>query len=201
MVDSYWRRIDDNINNLENAMQISSILLKLKEQDEKINNINATDISSKIDTNETDIASNLKRIETNETDITSNLQKINNIENIKEQVYYDKIYFKYFSNSGKRYIKIDDINIDFPFINNYICINSSFFSSLVHTYANFNNIYKFYNDKNEIFKEVKLNHKDSIDSNNQLLYNNFQIKSDDSQGIKLEVYLENTMDNNETVFF
>ena len=30
MVDSYWRKIDDNLNNLENAMQISAILLKLK---------------------------------------------------------------------------------------------------------------------------------------------------------------------------
>ena len=33
MVDSYWRQIDDMKNDLENSIQISAILLKLKEQD------------------------------------------------------------------------------------------------------------------------------------------------------------------------
>ena len=40
MVDSYFRRIDDDINNLENAIQISSILLKLKEYETKIKRCN-----------------------------------------------------------------------------------------------------------------------------------------------------------------
>ena len=58
MVDSYWRKIDDNINNLENSIQISGILLKLKEHDDKLNDV--TDISSKIDTNEVAIKQNQK---------------------------------------------------------------------------------------------------------------------------------------------
>ena len=36
MVDSYWRKIDDTINNLENSIQIAGILLKLKEHETKI---------------------------------------------------------------------------------------------------------------------------------------------------------------------
>ena len=207
MVDSYWRRLDDNLNNLENAIQISSILLKLKELDTKINDIsntNETNITSnlkKIDTNKTDIASNFKKIDTNKTDITSNKTKISNIENIKKQVYYDKIYLNFFKNNNKKYIKIIDINIDFSFTNNYIKINSSFNPSRNHTFANFNNIYKFYNDKNELFKEVKLNHNDFYDKTIQNILNNFEIKSDNSQNVKLEIYLENIMDNNEYVYF
>ena len=45
MVDQYWRKIEDVENNIENSMQISSILLKLKEYDEKLSDL------SKIDTN------------------------------------------------------------------------------------------------------------------------------------------------------
>ena len=70
MVDRYWRKIESVENNIENSMQISSILLKLKEHDGKLGDL------SKIDTNKTDIASNFKKIGTNKTDIASNLEKI-----------------------------------------------------------------------------------------------------------------------------
>ena len=36
MVDRYWRQIESVENDIENAMQISSILLKLKENDKKL---------------------------------------------------------------------------------------------------------------------------------------------------------------------
>ena len=52
MVDRYWRQVENIRDDIENAMQISSILLKLKEYDKKL-----TDIS-KIDTNKDDITSN-----------------------------------------------------------------------------------------------------------------------------------------------
>ena len=51
-------------------IQISSILLKLKEYDEKLCDL------SKIDTNKSDISSNLGIINTNKSDISSNLSKI-----------------------------------------------------------------------------------------------------------------------------
>ena len=49
MVDRYYRKIEDVENNIENAMQISSILLKLKGYDKKLEGL------SKIDTNENNI--------------------------------------------------------------------------------------------------------------------------------------------------
>ena len=55
MVDRYWRKVESVKDEIENSMQISSILLKLKEYDEKLNDL------SKIGTNKTDIASNLKK--------------------------------------------------------------------------------------------------------------------------------------------
>ena len=68
MVDRYYREIEDVENDIENAMRISSILLKLKGYDDDL---------EKIDTNENNISSNLSKIEDNETNITSNLEKIN----------------------------------------------------------------------------------------------------------------------------
>ena len=45
MVDRYWRKSEDVENDIENSMQISSILLKLSEYDEKLSDL------SKMDTN------------------------------------------------------------------------------------------------------------------------------------------------------
>ena len=84
MVDRYWRKIESVENDIENSMQISSILLKLKGYDEKLGDLskignNENNILSnlgKITTNEGDISSNLEEITTNEEDISSNLGKI-----------------------------------------------------------------------------------------------------------------------------
>ena len=103
MVDRYWRKIEFAENDIENSMQISSILLKLRSYDEKLGDLskidtNKNNISSdlgKIDTNKNDISSNLGKIDinknnissnleirnTNKSDISSNLGKINNNEN------------------------------------------------------------------------------------------------------------------------
>ena len=75
MVDRYWRKIEDVENDIENAMQISNILLKLKECDEKLGDL------GKIEDNENNILSNLEKIEDNENDISSNLGKITTNEN------------------------------------------------------------------------------------------------------------------------
>ena len=82
MVDLYYRKIEDVENDIENAMRISSILLKLKEYDDEIDT-NETNIStnlSKIENNETNISSNLEKIGDNENNISSNLEKINDIK-------------------------------------------------------------------------------------------------------------------------
>ena len=98
MVDRYYRKIEDVENDIENAMQISSIFLKLKEYDDKLGDLskistNESNISSnlgKIDTNESSISSNLERIDTNESNISFNLGKIitnkNDIDEINENL-------------------------------------------------------------------------------------------------------------------
>ena len=73
MVDRYYRKIESVENNIENAMQISSILLKLKGYDEKLEGL------SKIDTN--NISTNSAQTNNNENSISNNLEKINDIEN------------------------------------------------------------------------------------------------------------------------
>ena len=75
MVDQYWRKIESIENNIENSMQISNILLKLKVYDEKLSDL------SKIRNNENNISSNLSKIGNNENTISSNLTKIGNNEN------------------------------------------------------------------------------------------------------------------------
>ena len=102
MTDKYWRQIEEVGNDIENAIQISGILLKLKGYDDKLGDLekiedNSADISSnlgKINTNintiklinkkfqdnSTDISSNLGRITTNEENILSNLEKIDTNE-------------------------------------------------------------------------------------------------------------------------
>ena len=89
MVDRYWRKIESIENDIENSMQISSILLKLKGYDEKLSDLslignNENNISSnlgKIDTNKNNISSNLGKIDTNKNNISSNLGKIDTNKN------------------------------------------------------------------------------------------------------------------------
>ena len=70
MVDRYWREIESVENDIENAMQISSILLKLKGYDKKFEGL------SKINTNEGNISSNLGKINNNSSTISTNFKQI-----------------------------------------------------------------------------------------------------------------------------
>ena len=70
MVDRYFRKINDVENDIENAMQISSILLKLKGYDEKLDDF------EKITTNENNISTNSGQISTNTGAISTNLGQI-----------------------------------------------------------------------------------------------------------------------------
>ena len=82
IVDKYYRRIIQNIDNFRMKFDISALLVKSKEHDSKIEN-NETNISSnltKIGNNETNISSNLTKIGDNETNISPNLTKIGDNE-------------------------------------------------------------------------------------------------------------------------
>ena len=89
MTNRYWRKIEDVENDIENAMQISSILLKLKGYDNDLGKIdtNENNISTNsglISTNTNNISTNSGQISTNTSSISTNLGKIdNNINAIK----------------------------------------------------------------------------------------------------------------------
>ena len=113
MVDKYYRKIENVGNDIENSIQISGILLKLKEYDEKLSDLskignNENNISSnskKITTNKGDISSNSKKIDANKDDIETNLGKIDaNKDNIE-------------TNSSS--ISINKSNIDYNTTNIY----------------------------------------------------------------------------------
>ena len=80
VVDKYYRRMIQNIDNVRMKFDISALLVKSKEHDSKIetnkNNIseNLTLINSKFDTNKNNISENL-------TLINSNENRLDNIEN------------------------------------------------------------------------------------------------------------------------
>ena len=108
MVDRYWRKIEDVENDIENAMQISSILLKHKIYDKKLEGL------SKIDTNEGNISSNLEKINDNTAHITNNLKKLDNVTQFisKSEKYFEKKYpiQKKYLNSLKKIIFLLSLN-------------------------------------------------------------------------------------------
>ena len=89
IVDKYYRRIIQNIDNVRMKFDISALLFKSKEHGSKIetnkNNIaeNLTLINSKFETNKNNIAENLTLINSNENRL-DNIE--NNIENINTKV-------------------------------------------------------------------------------------------------------------------
>ena len=89
VVDKYYRRIIQNIDNVRIKFDISALLVKSKEHDSKIetnkNNIseNLTLINSKFDTNKNNISENLTLINSNENRL-GNIE--NDIENINTKV-------------------------------------------------------------------------------------------------------------------
>ena len=89
MVDQYWREIEDIKNDIENAMQISAILLKLKGYDNKLDDLskisdnrnNISTNSEQISTNENNISINSGRIITNKSTISTSSEQISTNEN------------------------------------------------------------------------------------------------------------------------
>ena len=155
MVDRYWRQIESVENDIENAMQISSILLKHKVYDKKLEEL------SKIDTNENNISSNLEKINTNTGSISSNLGKINNIENDLvdftthysiENIYAHNITlekeFTLSSSNPEQHVFTYNIEDDFK-IDSYLEVNANILYDY-QTYSNIgrlSQIFRFYDEK------------------------------------------------------
>ena len=131
VVDKYYRRIIQNIDNVRMKFDISALLVKSKEHDSKIetnkNNIseNLTLINSKSDIfedNKNNISENLRiinsKFETNKNNIAENLTLINSNENRLDNIENDivNIYTKVTNNYN--ITQINKKNIDFKTGNN-----------------------------------------------------------------------------------
>ena len=175
MVDRYWRKIESVENDIENSMQISSILLKLKEYDEKLGGL-----------------------DTNETNISSNLEKINNIKNdlhikIKKDI-YEKTFIISNISTNSNCKKIGNIYINSNFTTNGIFKINANYNYSYDDSNNFSHLYKFYNNYQK-FKEVKLNH----NKTSNVVNDKFNIPSINSTKINLLIYLVNNNNNNSSI--
>ena len=154
MVDKYYRKIESVENEIENSIQISGILLKLKEYDDDLSKNNEKSINNKNDitNNKNDIDNNKNDIINNKNDITNNQKSINNnkndITNNQKSIYNNKndiINNKNLINNNKDDIdnNKNDINNNSTDINNLL---SYYKLGEIYTY-NIQNGYKFV-DKN-----------------------------------------------------
>ena len=175
MVDSYWRKIDDNLNNLENSIQIAGILLKLKEHETKIKDI------SKIDTNETNITSNLKKIDTNIKDISSNKTKIDNYtehitksnKNFSEKYDIEKQIFRF--NRNKHFYTIFEKEIEYNFkINDLLFVTNNIFYKYDNISNDFHRLQHEYNiyDGDNLIHKYLFNKDTYYNENSDILHTN-----------------------------
>ena len=170
MADRYWRKIEDVENDIENAMQISSILLKLKEYDDNL---------GKIDTNEGNISSNLTKINDNENSISNNLGKIDNISEfiLKSDKDFEKIYniepqtFKF--NKENNFFTIFEKEIEHDFIKNSLLFvkNNIYYKydNLSNDYHRCQHEYNIYDDKNNLIHKYLFNKDMYYDENSNIL--------------------------------
>ena len=175
MVDRYWRQIEDIKDDIENSMQISSILLKLKEYDEKLGDL------SKIDDNTNDISSNLdlingkisaiklvnRNFQDNSNDISSNLEKITNISDfLSVKKDFEKIYniekkrmFRF--NRTKHFYSILQEEIEYNFSKNGLLFvkNNMYYeyNNLANDYHRLQHEYNTYDEDNNLIHKYLFN--------------------------------------------
>ena len=186
MVDLYYRKIEDVENDIENAMQISSILLKLKEYDDNSNNISSN--LSKIQNNETNISTNLEKIGDDENNISSNLEKINDIKSsLPTLEIFKKTYsiknqsFRFTRNIV--YFKLLEIEIENNFnkdgrleFDNYIYYK---YDNLQKDHHRSQHEYRIFDDQNNLLYKKILNKTNTsdldFDKNIMLVKDNFYV--------------------------
>ena len=170
MVDQYYRKIESVENDIENAMQISSILLKLKGYDEKLDGLskigdNENNISSnlsKIGDNENNISSNLSKIGDNENNISSNLKKIDNFtqyilksgKDFEEKYIIKKQIFRF--DKDKHFYTMFEKEIEYDFTKNSLLFvkNNMYYKydNLSNDYYRLQHEYNIYDGDNSIHK-------------------------------------------------
>ena len=160
MFDRYWRKIESIENDIENSIQISSILLKLQGYDEKLGDL------SKIGNNENNISSNLGKININETNISSNLGKIDNIkeflispEDFNKTFNIEKQIFRFnrtthFYTIFKKEIIYDFTKNSLLFIDNNIHYK---YENLLNDYHRLQHEYNIYDDEDNLIYKYLFN--------------------------------------------
>ena len=173
MTDRYWRKIEEVGNDIENAMQISSILLKLKGYDGDI---------EKIDTNENNIADNLGKIGNNENNISNNLEKIDNISEfiLKSDKDFEKIYNieaqRFEFNKTNHFFTIFEKEIEHDFIKNSLLFlkNNIYYKydNLSDDYHRCQHEYNIYDEKNNLIHKYLFNKDTYYNENSDILNTN-----------------------------
>ena len=170
MTDRYWRKIGEVGNDIENAMQISSILLKLKGYDDDI---------EKIGDNENNISSNLGKINDNENSISNNLEKIDNISKflLKSDKDFEKTYnvepqtFRF--NKDNHFFTIFEKEIEHDFIKNSLLFvkNNMYYKydDLSDDHHRCQHEYNIYDDKNNLIHKYLFNKDTYYDENSNIL--------------------------------
>ena len=167
MSDRYWRKIEDVGNDIENAMQISAILLKHKVYDKKLEGL------SKIDTNENNISSNLGKINNIENDLVDFTTHYS-IENIYTYNITLEKSFTLSRSNPEQHVFTYNIEDDFK-IDSYLEVNANILYDY-QTYSNIgrlSQIFRFYDEKNTLLDEIKLAKTNSGDN----LYENLNEKN------------------------
>ena len=169
MVDRYWRKIESAENDIENSIQISSILLKLKGYDEKLSDL------SKIRNNENNILSNLGKINDNENSISNNLEKIDNFtqyilkysKDFEQTHTIEKQIFRF--NKNKHFYTIFEKEIEYDFIKNsllFVKINMYYkYDNLSNDYHRLQYEYNVYDDKDNLIHKYLFNKDTYYDEN------------------------------------
>ena len=201
MSDRYWRQIEEVENDIENAIQISSILLKLKGYDDKLSNLekindnenNISTNSEQISANTESISTNSEQINTNTEFISNNLENINNIDKIKSNlndiendlsdfkinysiqnlfIYNIDVEKNYTLNKDNPKFSIFSYNLEDDFKSNSIL---EFNCKILYNYTTYNNI-------GTLIHVFKL-----YDKNNELIHEYKNLKS--NSGDNLSAYL------------
>ena len=186
MVDQYWRKIKDVGNDIENYMQISSILLKLKGYDDKLSDL------SKIGNNESNISSNLEKIDDNKDNIASNLSKLNNMNIYVKKDIYKKTFIINNFKTTSNHKPVFNININFKFTKRG---NIKIHANYNYSYADnnkYSHIFYFFNNTVR-FNEIHIDH------NSNIVIDNFSIPSIESSKIYIRMYLNNKNSNDSNV--
>ena len=172
MVNRYYRKIGDVVNNIENAMQISSILLKLKGYDDDL---------SKIDTNENNITSNLEKISDNENSISNNLEKIDNFTQyiLKSAKDFERTYniekqiFRF--NKDNHFYTIFEKEIEYDFIKNSLLFvkNNIYYKydNLSNDYHRTQHEYNLYDNEDNLIHKYLFNKDRYYDENSDPILN------------------------------